>query len=218
LRRIGPSMQATTSSTVIAVSAPMVHYPGIDSRRCWMATVKPRGSSDRWKPGGGLRATPLRHSKRGRGSGVRAAAAGRGCRLQFRAVTTSPEWRTSGDSEAGCLRSGLLSRLRPSPASKVSLPAASARTNSPRGSPNGSSDVCRLAHDASKLVLIATWTPDPKPRSCPNEPTVHTLNDAQFAQFAPVRSVTVGTCDYGSGGRGFESLPERTRIRPHSSV
>jgi hypothetical protein len=48
-----------------------------------------------------------------------------------------------------------------------------------------------------------------EPRSCPNEPTVHTLNDALFAQFATIRSVAVKTCDYGSGGRGFESLPAR---------
>ena len=53
--------------------------------------------------------------------------------------------------------------------------------------------------------------PGPEPRSCPNEPTVHTLNDALFAQFAAIRSVAVKTCDYGSGGRGFESLPARER-------
>jgi len=52
----------------------------------------------------------------------------------------------------------------------------------------------------------------PEPSSCPNEPTVHTLNDALFAQFAGIRSVTVGTCDYGSGGREFESLPARFSI------
>jgi hypothetical protein len=46
-------------------------------------------------------------------------------------------------------------------------------------------------------------------KSCPNEPTVYTLNDAVFAQFAVIRSVAVRTCDYGSGGRGFESLPAR---------
>jgi hypothetical protein len=51
----------------------------------------------------------------------------------------------------------------------------------------------------------------PEPRSCPNEPTLYTLNDALFAQFAGIRSVTVKTCDYGSGGRGFESLPARRR-------
>ncbi len=51
--------------------------------------------------------------------------------------------------------------------------------------------------------------PGPEPRSCPNGPTVHTLNDALFAQFATIRSVAVKTCDYGSGGRGFESLPAR---------
>jgi hypothetical protein len=39
-------------------------------------------------------------------------------------------------------------------------------------------------------------------------PTVHTL-DAQVAQFVWIRSVEVKTCDYGSGGRGFESLPAR---------
>ena len=51
--------------------------------------------------------------------------------------------------------------------------------------------------------------PGSEPRSCPNGPTVHTLNDALFAQFATIRSVAVKTCDYGSGGRGFESLPAR---------
>ena len=51
----------------------------------------------------------------------------------------------------------------------------------------------------------------PEPRSCPNEPTVYTFNDALFAQFAGIRSVPVKTCDYGSGGRGFESLPARKR-------
>jgi hypothetical protein len=45
-------------------------------------------------------------------------------------------------------------------------------------------------------------------------PTVHTLNDALFAQFVCIRSVAVKTCDYGSGGRGFESLPARSRERP----
>jgi hypothetical protein len=38
-------------------------------------------------------------------------------------------------------------------------------------------------------------------------PTVDTLNDTQRAQFAHTRSVDPG--DYGSGGRGFESLPAR---------
>ena len=51
--------------------------------------------------------------------------------------------------------------------------------------------------------------PDPGPRSNPNVPTLDTLNDAQFAQFAGIRSVAVKTGDYGSGGRGFESLPAR---------
>jgi hypothetical protein len=50
-----------------------------------------------------------------------------------------------------------------------------------------------------------------EPRPCPSEPTVHTLNDALSAQFATSRSVAVKTCDYGSGGRGFESLPARKR-------
>ena len=45
--------------------------------------------------------------------------------------------------------------------------------------------------------------------SNPNAPTVHTLNDVLFAQFAGIRSISVGTGDYGSGGRGFESLPAR---------
>ncbi len=49
----------------------------------------------------------------------------------------------------------------------------------------------------------------PQTKSCPNEPTVHTVNDALFAQFACIRSFSVRTCDYGSGGRGFESLPAR---------
>ena len=48
-----------------------------------------------------------------------------------------------------------------------------------------------------------------EPRSNPNVPTFHTLNDDLFAQFARIRSVAVETCDYGSGGRGFESLPAR---------
>ena len=52
-------------------------------------------------------------------------------------------------------------------------------------------------------------TPDPEPRSNPNVPTLDTLNDARFAQFACIRSVAVETCDYGSEGRGFESLPAR---------
>ena len=63
-------------------------------------------------------------------------------------------------------------------------------------------------------VLIASENPDPKPRSCPNEPIVHALDDALFAQFAAIRSVAVRTCDYGSGGRGFESLPAR---KPNSA-
>ena len=50
---------------------------------------------------------------------------------------------------------------------------------------------------------------DPEPRSNPNVPTLDTLNDALFAQFAEIRSVAVETGDYGSGGRGFESLPAR---------
>jgi hypothetical protein len=40
-------------------------------------------------------------------------------------------------------------------------------------------------------------------------PTMETLNAAQRAQFAGIRSVRVDPCDYGSGGRGFESLPAR---------
>ena len=48
-----------------------------------------------------------------------------------------------------------------------------------------------------------------EPRSNPNVPTFHTLNDGLFAQFACSRSVAVKTGDYGSGGRGFESLPAR---------
>jgi hypothetical protein len=39
--------------------------------------------------------------------------------------------------------------------------------------------------------------------------TVDTLYDALFAQFVRIRSVSARTCDYGSGGRGFESLPAR---------
>ena len=50
---------------------------------------------------------------------------------------------------------------------------------------------------------------NPEPRSNPNVPTLDTLNDAQFAQFAQIRPVAVKTGDYGSGGRGFESLPAR---------
>jgi hypothetical protein len=52
------------------------------------------------------------------------------------------------------------------------------------------------------------------PTSCPNVPTVNCLNDAPFAQFAVIRSVPVRTCDYGSGGRGFESLPARDTQPP----
>jgi len=51
--------------------------------------------------------------------------------------------------------------------------------------------------------------PDPRPN--PIVPTLDTLNDAQFAQFAGIRWVREETCDYGSGGRGFESLPARKR-------
>jgi hypothetical protein len=51
--------------------------------------------------------------------------------------------------------------------------------------------------------------PDCKPRSCPIMPTVDTLNTARCVQFARIRSVAVEPGDYGSGGRGFESLPAR---------
>jgi hypothetical protein len=61
----------------------------------------------------------------------------------------------------------------------------------------------------TRISIKAHRDPDPEPRSCPSEPTVHTLNDALFAQFAGIRSVAVKTCDYGSGGRGFGSLPAR---------
>jgi hypothetical protein len=46
-------------------------------------------------------------------------------------------------------------------------------------------------------------------------PTADTLNDAQFALFARIRSVRVAPCDYGSEGRGFESLPAR---KPKASL
>ena len=58
-------------------------------------------------------------------------------------------------------------------------------------------------------VQSPAGNPDPEPRSNPNVPTLDTLNDAQFAQFACIRPVAVKTGDYGSGGRGFESLPAR---------
>ena len=50
---------------------------------------------------------------------------------------------------------------------------------------------------------------NPEPRSNPKVPTLDTLNDAQFAQFAKIRSISVTMGDYESGGRGFESLPAR---------
>ena len=65
-------------------------------------------------------------------------------------------------------------------------------------------------HDLhSPRRLQSPASPNLKPRPNPIEPTLDTLNDALFAQFAGIRSVTVRTCDYGSGGRGFESLPAR---------
>jgi hypothetical protein len=82
-------------------------------------------------------------------------------------------------------------------------------------------DRSRLAFAIGAIVRSVTariGEAGPEPRSCPNEPTVHTLNDALFAQFPAIHSVKVKTCDYGSGGRGFESLPKRTRIRTPSSV
>ena len=45
--------------------------------------------------------------------------------------------------------------------------------------------------------------------SNPNVPTLDTLNDVLFAQVAHIRPVAVKMGDYGSGGRGFESLPAR---------
>ncbi len=51
--------------------------------------------------------------------------------------------------------------------------------------------------------------PDPEPRSNPNEPIVHTLNDAPLAQFAQIHSIPVDRGDCASGVRGFESLPAR---------
>ena len=62
---------------------------------------------------------------------------------------------------------------------------------------------------STSKVRGPSGSPDPEPRSNPNVPTLDTLNDAQFAQFACIRSVAVARCDYGSGGRGFESLPAR---------
>jgi hypothetical protein len=46
-------------------------------------------------------------------------------------------------------------------------------------------------------------------------PTAHIPNDALFAQFACIRSLVAKTCDDGSGGRGFESLPAR---KPNSAL
>jgi len=40
-------------------------------------------------------------------------------------------------------------------------------------------------------------------------PTLDTLSDAQCAQFAVIRSISVQTGDDGSGGRGLGSLPAR---------
>jgi hypothetical protein len=48
-----------------------------------------------------------------------------------------------------------------------------------------------------------------EPRACPNLPTADTLYDVQRAQFGEIRPVAVERGDYGSGGRGFESLPAR---------
>jgi hypothetical protein len=73
-------------------------------------------------------------------------------------------------------------------------------------------DRSRLAFAIGAIVRPETariGEAGPEPRSRPNEPTVYTLSHALFAQFARIRSVTVKTCDYGSGGRGFESLPAR---------
>ena len=52
-------------------------------------------------------------------------------------------------------------------------------------------------------------SPDHEPRSNPNVPTLDALNDVRSAQFAQIRSISVSRGDYGSGGRGFESLPAR---------
>jgi hypothetical protein len=59
------------------------------------------------------------------------------------------------------------------------------------------------------MVKGPNGNPDGEPKSCPNVPTVESLNAAQCSQFAGIRSVAVPPCDYGSGGRGFESLPAR---------
>ena len=64
---------------------------------------------------------------------------------------------------------------------------------------------------ATSRVEVITREPGFRATSCPDVPTVYTLNDALFAQFAVIRSVAVRTWDYGSGGRGFESLPARKR-------
>jgi hypothetical protein len=48
-----------------------------------------------------------------------------------------------------------------------------------------------------------------EPRACPNMPTVDTFDDAQRPQFARIRSARQVRANYGSGGRGFESLPAR---------
>jgi len=45
----------------------------------------------------------------------------------------------------------------------------------------------------------------------PIVPTLDALNDVRSGQFARIRSVPAGRCDYGSGGRRFESLPARRR-------
>jgi hypothetical protein len=72
--------------------------------------------------------------------------------------------------------------------------------------PRGSRVLCSAVRSR---VEEPNDNPDRKPRSCPNMPTADTPNDAQCAQFLRIRSVRAAPCDYGSGGRGFESLPAR---------